>query len=102
MPVSYQKPLEAKRGGNPHDFKQNIAAWEAAVFDNAAYFSVFAVRPRRRQQFSTFLEALTFIREQPDSKSYLIYAVTEAGRTMIPDRDKWDHWLEREKSKNEH
>ena len=99
---SRQIPLIAPRNGNPHNFAQSIETWEAAVFDNAAYFSVFAVRPRRRQQFPTFAEALDFIREQSDSRSYLIYAVTEAGRTMIPDRDKWDHWLEREKSKNEH
>lgn len=95
MPTSNQEPLKTPRGGNPHDFTQKLVNWEAAVFDNATVFAAVAVRPRRRAEFESFEAALEFVSFQHDPNSWLIYASTSSGRTMIPDRAKWSEWSAR-------
>jgi hypothetical protein len=92
-----QNPLKA-RGGNPHDFKLRFDDWEAAVFDHAAYFTAIAMHPRRRFEFSTFAEAVAFARSLPLER-FCLYAITESGRSMIPEQVSWDDWVERERQK---
>lgn len=98
---SHQTPLTAKRGGDPHDFAQGLANWEAAVFDAADLFTAVAMRPRRRFEFKSFPDALKFVREQPDQGAFLIYAVTASGRSMVPEPALWDDWLTRLKPKDQ-
>lgn len=95
MRESKQTPLTLPRGLNPHDFKQSLEMFEAAVFDNATVFAAVAVRPRRRAEFESFEAALEFVSFQHDPNSWLIYASTSSGRTMIPDRAKWSEWSAR-------
>ena len=97
MPTSNQKPLTAPRGGNPHDFRQKQSDWEAAVFDGAAYFSVVRFRSplgRVTDDFGRAADAIAFARSSL-SQGPCVYAISDQGRSVLLDPEKWDEWLQR-------
>lgn len=96
MLKSNQTPLTAMRGNSPHNFSQKFSDWEAAVFDNAAYYDVIGMRspPRTHDEFLNFASAVEFARKQTH---VCIYAITANGRSVLLDPQKWDEWIQREK-----
>jgi hypothetical protein len=94
-----QDPLAQPRGLDPHNLRLPHDQWEAAVFDNAVSFTAYAYRPHRRHVCATFKEILGFARSQPDTHLWVLYAITERGRSIICDSNAWDAWLARAEGK---
>jgi hypothetical protein len=97
MPSSKQQPLTAPRGRSEHDFAQTYAHWEAAVFDNAAYFATIEMRstPRyKRIEWRYFPWAVRYAR-QNEAGGPCIYAVAHTERFTLLDPEKWDEWCTR-------
>ena len=94
MPASKQIPLTAPRGRDPHDFAQPYPHWEAAVFDDAAYFFVYSGREGIGLEIPTMAEAVA---EVAGRGGICIYAVSRQGRNVLLDREKWPEWITREK-----
>lgn len=95
MRSSNQIPLTASMGRSEHDFTQSAVEWEAAVFDNAAYFSVVETRAeRRRSEFVDLPTALAYARNHAADGACL-YAVCGSGRSTLLDPEKWSEWEQR-------
>lgn len=93
---SKQTPLTSPRGRSDHDFSQKMIDWEAAVFDNAVYFTVVGQAEGRlgwqRDEFATFPEAADYA--TPRERTCL-YAVSHNGRFVLIDREMWPEWRQR-------
>src|ERR1700756_830147 len=88
-----QRPLTSPRNGHEHDFSLTEADWEAAVFDQAAFFAVIEFRHKRRYtQWKTFPWAVRYAKPRTDAG---LYAVTASGRFVLLERVVWDQWEQR-------
>ena len=92
MTTSKQTPLTSPRGGSASNLTQRRVDWEAAAFDEAAYFAVVRMRASTRAEFTVFPWAVRSARQHDDA---CLYAVTVGGRFALLDRVKWDEWIQR-------
>lgn len=93
-----QAAATTPRNRGAHNFRvaRKFQEWEAAVFDDAAYFTVVKLAPtpghRFRTEYPTFAEARAHA--EADSRTCL-YAVTASGRTAQLDRAAYPAWAAR-------
>lgn len=78
------------------DYTHNVEDYERSVFVEACkngYFTTYQqlkLRSQRRTEFADFPSAAMSAYAQPQTA---VYAVTEAGRSVMVARDRWETYL---------